>query len=172
MDFINSDATGYGTVEVGKMMRAKYPPSHFRGESNPAHVQVEAWRMMVDGLDKNEKNGNHVSFVDGQPRTVSQAKECIRLFPDAVYLHLFSDDESRKLRLFARDGSDPEKMALSNARFETDSVNNYKVWLLLAEAKAAVVVRRIPDCSEAERRTVFQEIINELDFTYFSDSDN
>lgn len=48
---------GCGTVEVGKMMRAKYPPEYFQGQAAPTKTQGEAMQMMMDGIEQVRAQG-------------------------------------------------------------------------------------------------------------------
>lgn len=127
-----------GTVEVGRLMRAKYPPSHFKGEGAPAHTQVEAWQMMVDGIAASVAAGNVVTFVDGQPRDVQQADDIYAQYWrseafDIYFLHLTCPEAIREARRVARDGGDPEKDALSKARMTTDYRSLYNVFTRLQD---------------------------------------
>ncbi len=127
-----------GTVEVGRLMRAKYPPSHFKGEGAPKHTQVEAWQMMVDGITASVAAGNVVTFVDGQPRDTQQADDIYdqyvkSLLYDVHFLHLTCPEDIRETRRVARDGGDAEKDALSKARMTTDYRSLYNVFTCLQD---------------------------------------
>lgn len=117
----------YGTVEVGKLMRAKYPPEYFSGQGNPEHTQQEAWQMFLDGVARCQKAGNRLCLIDGQPRTLKQAIQMVTDFPEAMYAHFSAPKETRQRRLNARDSSDPSKHALAMARLDHDVGQNYEV---------------------------------------------
>lgn len=134
-----------GTVEVGRLMRAKYPPSHFKGEGAPKHTQVEAWQMMVDGIAASVAAGNAVTFVDGQPRDVQQANDIVAQYVnnplyEVFFLHLTCPEDIREQRRVARDGGDPEKDALSKARMVTDYRSLYNVFTRLQDNGVSVNV--------------------------------
>ncbi len=161
MDVVKKDFPAFGTVEVGRMMREKYPPSHFAGQSNPAHTATEAWQMLLDGMAKAFVEGKEIVFVDGQPRDIDQARNCLELWPDAQYLHLYASDEVRKNRCRGRDSEDPEKLKLSTARHESDSINNYKVLCLLLENRASIVTQEIDQKEGASFSTdEYRELIS------------
>ena len=48
---------GCCVVEVGKMMRAKYPPEYFKGSAAPEHTDKESWGMLLDGLEQAKLQG-------------------------------------------------------------------------------------------------------------------
>lgn len=149
----------FGTVEVGRTMRAKYPPEHFKGHSNPDHTRAEAYQMMLDGMAAAFVAGKEAVFVDGQPRDVKQTEDCLRLWPDATYLHLWADDDLRKQRCLGRDGDDPEKFKLSTARHESDSINNYKVLCRLLDAGATIHTDCAEQCSGYDFEREYERII-------------
>ena len=119
-----------GVVEVGKYMRAKYPPSHFKGQNNPAHTAVEAWQVYCDQLKANEDAGKILILVDGQPR---DTKQTIDILNDRdrqdrrVFVHMWAPTEVLAMRSQNRDGGDPEKLALNTARLVSDMPSNYNV---------------------------------------------
>ncbi len=136
---------GVGTVEVGRLMRQKYPPSHFKGEGAPAHTQVEAWQMMVDGIAASVAAGNTVTFVDGQPRDVQQADDIVAqyaLSPGWLvgFYHLTCPEAIRRVRAEMRDGADAEKMELTNRRMVSDYRSLYNVFTRLQANSAPVLV--------------------------------
>ena len=110
----------YGFVEVGKMMRAKYPPDFFDGNGAPAHTQKEAWKMFLDGFHTERDAGKDIIFVDGQPRNMEQYKWACALSYSMCYAHLFASYEVKKARAMERDCDDPKKLELSLKRLETD----------------------------------------------------
>ena len=128
MDTVRSYPT-LGTIEVGKLMRAKYPPEHFQGQGAPAHTQVEAWKMLTDGIadhagariiiDRDEVR-REVIFVDGQPRNQEQTKWALALPNPKLFLHLWAPPEVREARARNRDKDDPAKLELSLKRLIDD----------------------------------------------------
>lgn len=117
-----------GLVEVGKMMRAKYPPSHFAGQSNPAHTAAEAWQMYLDGVEAHKAAGKSGIYIDGQPRDTKQTLELLRVpYRNRVFLHLWAPLEVRQARAEARDKDDPAKLELSRQRLVNDDPQVYNV---------------------------------------------
>ena len=167
MDTVDAGWEQYGTIQVGRMMRAKYPPDHFKGSNNPKHTADEAWQMLLDGLAAHYVSGKKHVFVDGQPRDVKQVQDCLRLWPDSNYLHLFASEESRSKRCEGRDGADPEKMKLAIARHESDMVNNYKVLCVLMEAGARITTNNtefdlLSGYGEPRYHYFYNQIIREM----------
>lgn len=128
------------TVEVGKMMRAKYPPSHFQGQSNPKHTADEAWQMYLDGVQRGIDNSEcRLIICDGQPRDVKQTEDIVADTRfHKLFVHLWAPDHVREARAEARDFDSPEALALSKARLVNDIPSNYGVIVRLLNAQEAV----------------------------------
>jgi cytidylate kinase len=126
MDAVKNDVT-QGTVEVGKMMRAKYPPEHFAGQSNPAHTAVEAWQMYLDGIAQAEAAGKQAVWVDGQPRDMAQLAKVTATSDPRLFVHLWAPAEIREERARTRDAQDPAKLALSLTRLNGDLPALYNI---------------------------------------------
>lgn len=118
---------GHGTVEVGKMFRAKYPPEYFAGSAALVKTQQEAIDFMVTGIENCEAVGKKLIFVDGQPRDVSQVDYILRNYPNSMFVLLDCPTEVRLNRLVGRDGSDEAKLALAKARLEGDYITMFPV---------------------------------------------
>ena len=116
-----------GLVEVGKMMRQKYPPEHFKGQANPKHTAVEAWQMFLDGIAAAEAANREIVLVDGQPRDDEQCTASMLMRQPKAYVNLWASVETREARAKARDGADPAKLALSMARLHGDLPKLYDV---------------------------------------------
>ena len=110
-----------GTVEVGKMMRAKYPPEYFKGNASPAHTNDEGIRMGLDGIIAEEAAWKDICFIDGQPRTLKQVDAFCALPNPKSFLHLWAPDSVRRERAIARDGHDAVKLGLSLERLHGDA---------------------------------------------------
>ena len=126
MDLCRGYPRQVGLVEVGKLMRAKYPPEHFKGSGAPAHTQVEAWQMMTDGIAAHAAGTDpHVPSVgvvviDGQPRNVEQTQWALAMPNPKVFLHLWCPPDVRQDRAQKRDAADPAKLELSMRRMIDD----------------------------------------------------
>lgn len=127
----------FGLIEVGKMMRAKYPPEHFKGQANPKHTAVEAWQMFTDSLAAHTAAGKEYVLVDGQPRDDEQCAAALALPNPKMFLNLWAPVAIREARARARD-TDPEKLALSLARLHGDLPKLYDLISLL-NARSVVV---------------------------------
>lgn len=148
---------GVGRIEVGKLMRAKYPPEHFQGQDNPTHTAVEAWGMFTDGLADSLANRHRAVFCDGQPRDIPQARDSLALDDrfNLRYLVLFASRAERLRRAVDRDGKDlspsikdsvikcwpkpcsytiPKALELSLLRMTNDYSTNYEVLATLGAA--------------------------------------
>jgi hypothetical protein len=141
---LNAAPAEWGRVEIGKWMRAKYPPSHFAGQSNPKHTAVEAWQMYLDAVARFEEAGIAIILIDGQPRDTEQ---CEAVLADKyhrghrLFLHLWAPPEILAARAKARDGDDAEKLALSHARLTNDVAPNYHLQCRIASAGEPVLTR-------------------------------
>lgn len=131
---------GHGTVEVGKMMRAKYPPEYFKGQACPAHTEVESWDMMLEGVEQVRKQGLRACFIDGQPRTHSQLAKVIALHDapgsSIAFLHLWAPRDVREARARERDKNDPGRLALSLERLDGDLAVLYDITALIVRRPA------------------------------------
>jgi predicted kinase len=142
--FINAAPADWGRVEVGKMMRAKYPPSYFAGQCNPKHTAAEAWQMYVDGIRTGEAEGRRVIVIDGQPRDSDQCEAIIadrRHHGRRLFLHLWAPPDTLLARARARDGDDADKLALTMARLTNDVTPNYDLLCRLTLAREPIVMR-------------------------------
>lgn len=92
-----------GAVEVGKLLRAKYPPSYFEGSMAPAKTAVEAMAMCQAGITEAAATGRKFCIVDGQPRDIPQAKMLPAAYPSAWYWCLHAPRAVRLARAVNRD---------------------------------------------------------------------
>jgi hypothetical protein len=109
-------------IEIGKYMRAKYPPSHFKGQGNPKHTADEAWAVYTEQLQKAFEDPKcRLVLADGQPRDQEQMEAVMAAKGfTKVFLHLWASRSVREARARKRDGEDKEKLALSLARLDND----------------------------------------------------
>lgn len=131
-------------VEVGKALRAKYPPSHFAGKCNPAHTAAEAWAIYLAGVAQAEAR-EEVAFVfiDGQPRDAIQIEAVLADRERAgrrIFLHLWAPERTLRERAQRRDGADAERLALSMARLTNDVAPNYLTVCRLLSAGERVII--------------------------------
>jgi adenylate kinase family enzyme len=116
-------------VEVGKMLRAKYPPEYFQGQNNPKHTAQEAWDLCVEGIDRGRREGRAFVFVDGQPRDIPQTDAMVALGVSRYLLLTCSIEESENRARASRSGADLETLALP--RIRNDRVAYYEVLMRL-----------------------------------------
>lgn len=126
----NTDPDRVGLVEVGKMLRAKYPPDYFKGLNNPQHTAQEAWELCENNVKAMREEGKDVILVDGQPRDIPQVGLCIYKFSTVEFDRHFLlidaalDERERRARA-SRSGDDLETLAIP--RLTNDMVAYYSV---------------------------------------------
>jgi hypothetical protein len=153
MDYAKAQP-GCATVEVGRMLRAKYPPEFFAGQAAPKHTQAEAWQMMLDGIAAAEAQGAARVFVDGQPRDMQQAERCVR-FDNSCFRLLWVPGTLREARAKNRDADDPAKLELSLHRLQTDLLTGYDVVMYVASVADFQVI----DCTALPLEQVFSRVV-------------
>ena len=153
MDYAK-EQPGCKTVEVGRMLRAKYPPEYFAGMAAPQHTQKEAWQLMLDGLDIAERQGAERVFVDGQPRDMQQAERCVK-FDNSHFRLIWVPASIRESRAKERDGGDPAKLELSLRRLQTDLLTGYDVAMYVA----TVADFRVVDATGIAVEEVFRHVV-------------
>lgn len=134
-----------GTVEVGKMMRAKYPPAYFKGQGAPAHTQKEAWGMMMSGIQEAVAAGKRAVVIDGQPRNPEQTDWAIGMPNPKLFLHLWCDPAERERRARLRDAEFPDKLELSLKRLVDDPRTLFDCFAHLALTRQHVITIRTTD---------------------------
>ncbi len=130
-----------GVVEVGKKMRAMFPPDYFKGQAAPAHTEQLAMELCDDGILDCIRNGKSVVLIDGQPRTVEQANILIGKYTGGIdtlkyncrFIHLFAPTAVCKERLLKRDGADAGSLDLAMARLTGDLPALYEVLSILID---------------------------------------
>jgi adenylate kinase family enzyme len=124
--FINkmaSEAKNVGLVEVGKYLRAKYPPEKFEGQMDFSELKAE--NIMIEHIEHRIQEGFGTVIVDGQPRSdvqVDRAHDFLTntAYPvNPVFVLLECPDEIRRERMLKRDKNNSD-LQLSQARFQRD----------------------------------------------------
>ncbi len=118
---------GVGLIEVGKMMRAKYPPEYFKGSGAPQHTQAEAWGMMNDGIKAHVDAGRKVALIDGQPRNWEQMQWALSMPNPKSFIHLWAPPQTRLERAHKRDSTDVAKLKLTLDRLHDDVLKLYDI---------------------------------------------
>jgi len=126
-------STDVHLIEVGKMLRAKYPPGHFQGQGAPAHTQNEAIDLLCHGINMGEQLGSKYIIVDGQPRNVGQAESIMGWAPwprsphrIRAVVELVCPRAERERRALARD-VDPDRKKLALDRLDRDVLDLHEV---------------------------------------------
>lgn len=132
-DYVRKHAPHIGLVEVGKMFRAKYPPSYFQGQAAPAHTREEAWQMCEGAIREHAAAGKLHVLVDGQPRSIDQVEACFTKladFPRKLFVYLDPGLEERTRRLVGRFKLPEEQEAFELGRQRlTNDISTYEVVL-------------------------------------------
>lgn len=118
-----------GLVEVGKELRAKYPPDYFAGQNNPTHTAAEAWDLCVKGVERECAAGKTHILIDGQPRDVAQVHRCLDQFPrnPKRFILLHASLAKRKERAMKHRSDDPKNLELAMQRLTNDMISYYDV---------------------------------------------
>lgn len=130
--FLNGMQSGFpdvvGLVQVGKIMRAKYPPDYFKGQGAPLHTQEEAITIMTSGLGECRRNKVDIALVDGQPRDTKQLHYIREMYAkEAFFLHLWAPQKVLLQRAAERDGDSLQAFDLSYQRLKTDAQNVFPI---------------------------------------------
>jgi len=118
-----------GLVEVGKILRAKYPPDYFKGQDAPKHTQEEAWELCEKTVFEHLNANKKLVLVDGQPRCLDQVHKCVTRFAGlpCSYILLTADLEVRRERAKIKYRDDPGSLDLAMQRATNDMLSNYTV---------------------------------------------
>lgn len=121
MDFMESQDPTIGSVRVGKILRERYPPDHFKGSGAPEHTEKEALEIFESEIQR--LKGKRTVLISGQPRRLSQIKPTIGKYKGSIiWLHA-SDDVIRQ-RISNRSEADQE---LALQRIKNDKIDLYTV---------------------------------------------
>jgi predicted kinase len=124
-----------GVVQVGKLLRAKYPPEYFEGQAAPEKTKIEAWNICYNTTNELVEEGKSIILIDGQPRDEEQTELCINNWNESQFKkHFILLDAplvERKSRLADRfDKEDPDylgNLKLAQDRLEGDAKNYFYV---------------------------------------------
>jgi adenylate kinase family enzyme len=168
-------------VEVGKALRAKYPPEYFQGQGNPAHTQQEAIDLCFAGILDGEFLGRRYILVDGQPRDVGQAESIMKFdgcssLRERAVIELVCPREERRRRAMNRDRSDGSSLALALERLDRDVLQLHEVLLAFTKYQ----IHRFNTGKETyEPLSAFQHVLHQYGALFnspqsvtFSDAEN
>jgi predicted kinase len=137
--FLNDAVKEYedqvGIVQVGKLLRAKYPPEYFEGQAAPEKTKEEAWHICKEQVDLHMLQGKKIILVDGQPRDEEQANLCLDTWNKPnIHKHFILLDaplevrKSRAEKRFSKKHKDYKaNLKLAYNRLEGDCNNYYYV---------------------------------------------
>lgn len=153
------DPEQVGSVEVGKVLRAKYGEAHFRGQASPTHTQAEAWDIYERGVLGHIHAGKGLILVDGQPRDLGQARKIVGLWKAphrSAFALIHADHETREQR--ARADRKGDSLELAVARLNNDYRNCYTVMTELLYRNEVI---RVIDSTEMSTEAMAEMVLTE-----------
>lgn len=120
--------TCFNPVMIGQELRKLYPPSFFEGQAAPSKTDNLAFDIMRKKIMESLDN-NQIPLIDGQPRNNVQYELCKEYFEnhDCRFINLWASREQRIVRSKNRDKNNEEKLKLSIARIDNDSIILYDI---------------------------------------------
>lgn len=115
-----------GMAEIGKEMRKRYPPSHFKGRGAMKETEAEVWEIFKQHHQEAVDRGCQVLLCDGQPRLPEQVGIMRRRYGPVSLLQLYAPLRVLCDRAARRD-AEPEALELSWQRLTNDYVQLYQV---------------------------------------------
>lgn len=122
----------FGTIMVGKEMRRRYPPEHFKGLGAMESTEQEAMDIFHEQLNDCKAAGKEIILVDGQPRTLNQVAMTEAL-PKRLYLFLTEEEDTIKERMVERAAGNQAELDMSISRFGNDKKMLYDVLMCLIQ---------------------------------------
>lgn len=157
-------ASKVGLVQVGKLMRAKYPPEYFKGSAAPEHTQNEAMQMVVDGI-KTLSDKPRAIFIDGQPRDKKQLSQIVAdYFIDGPYtskfIHVWASKEERRERINNRFENDYNSKQLSLDRTEGPTQDGINLYEIVSEISISnLPIRHIHSNQFTNYRNLYEDLV-------------
>jgi energy-coupling factor transporter ATP-binding protein EcfA2 len=157
-----------GLVEVGKMLRAKYPPSHFAGQCNPAHTAGEAWDLCRSEVDRLTEGRKGIILVDGQPRDRHHVEKIYEHFVrkgkyKVRFILVDAELAERERRARAsRSGEDLETLAIP--RLTNDMISNYTVMVEIIKQGGSIEVFDSTNMKHMSPSDMFAPLIRDIIF--------
>lgn len=131
---LESAPHNFAAVQVGKILRAKYPRSYFKGQNNPKHTAAEAWDLCEAGVQECIGQGVPVVLVDGQPRDRDQVDMFLNAWGTTPREFILFDaplEERRRRAEASRSAEDLNE--LTAQRLTNDMISYFTVLTRLAE---------------------------------------
>lgn len=141
----------FGQVQVGKELRKRHPPEHFKGLGAPTHTEDEALDIFREQHAAEVAAGKKIILVSGQPRRMNQVPKVMAYAPGEV-LWLFADESVIMGRLDGRFVGNEAGRQLSLDRLTNDRVQLYDTLFTLVSDGYSI---RTLDTRE---RDIFKEI--------------
>lgn len=131
---VAKEPTIFGSVNVGREFRARYPAGFFKGLGAMSSTEDEAFEIFEAQLQA--AGDKPVVLVSGQPRLPSQVDRIMGKYPgEVVWMH--QPDAVLVSRLESRFAKEPDAEDLARARLANDRIQLYDVLFELTK-------RRIP----------------------------
>lgn len=131
------------SVNIGQILRAKYPPSYFEGKDSMPKTEQEVQEILEDYVREFNSSESEVLLIDGQPRTIHQIDFLEHLIDkyklDGIqYVWVDCLDAEREKRGTKRSKTEDE-LELFNARKVGDKISVFEVLFSLLDRMDTVV---------------------------------
>lgn len=150
-------------VQVGKVLRQRYHPDHFKGSAAPEHTQVEAWQIVEDGIKDNDKC--RAIFIDGQPRDKKQLSTVVADYfiegpYTASFIHVWENKNTREERAVKRFEGDPASLKLALDRMHSSTQDSIKLYEILSEILISdLPIKHIHSHSQVDYKTIYEQLV-------------
>lgn len=119
----------FGTIEVGKEMRKRYPPEFFKGKAAMKETEEEVWQIFDEQYKKHLRDPDCAAiFSDGQPRLPSQVYRMYNMIGPYNFIMMHASRERLERRARQR-STDQGNLDLALARITNDNAQLYEVLL-------------------------------------------
>jgi adenylate kinase family enzyme len=161
ISYIANNHPDVGVVSVGKILRAKYRASYFKGSGCPQETAEEAWNLCEENVEKFLTDDKKLILIDGQPREVDQVDKILHAWGDLClrFILLDAGTDVRAARAALRYRPEQvEEIELTKNRLYADVLSNFKVVAhLLKHSRKVEVV-----CSDALPETYCDKVLHSL----------
>ena len=140
-------------VQIGKILRAKYPPEYFEGLGAMAKTSAEVSQLLRRAITEFAQSDKVVMLLDGVPREASQVPLLQQLATDSGILGIYclhlqcSDDILRQRAEASRSGA---SLDLALARITNDKIMYEKVVPKIAEASIPYLQQSTEDATKLD----------------------
>lgn len=127
----------FGSVNVGKEFRKRYPPEYFEGRGALMKTEDEAFAIFKEQHDEQVRLKKRFILVSGQPRLPTQVDRIYSYAPGTI-VWLFAPNETLEERLAIRFENDPSGYDLGKQRLVNDRLQLYEVLFELHEREIPI----------------------------------